>query len=68
MERWTLKHYEELRDAIASGAAEIAFKDKRIRYNSPAQMRRLLKEMEEELGIGGERRPAARTPRFNNGL
>lgn len=69
MARWTLEQYQELRDAIASGAAEIQFKDKRIRLNSPAQNQRLLRAMERDLGItpaGG--RSAARTPKFTNGL
>ena len=68
MARWQMKHYEELRDAIATGAAEIQFKDKRIRYHGASTMRRLLREMERELGLADSGRPAARTPRFNNGL
>ena len=68
MPRWTLRHYEELRDAMATGAAEIQFKDKRIRYHGSAAMRRLLREMERELGLTDSGRPPARTPRFNNGL
>ncbi|MEO1700260.1 MAG: hypothetical protein AAFU73_23440 [Planctomycetota bacterium] len=65
-----MRHYEELRDAIATGAAEIAFEDKRIRYHGHERMKRLLAEMESYLGIttpGGSSK-GARTPRFNNGL
>ncbi|MEO0661277.1 MAG: hypothetical protein AAFZ87_07055 [Planctomycetota bacterium] len=65
-----MKHYEELRDALATGAAEIAFKDKRVRYKGSEDMKRLLAEMEAELGLAGSSQstPQARVPRFDNGL
>lgn len=71
MARWELTHYEALREAIATGAAEIAFKDKRIRYQGTGVMKRLLAEMERDLGLqeaGANAPKRARTPKFNNGL
>ncbi|MEM8711796.1 MAG: hypothetical protein AAGG01_12655 [Planctomycetota bacterium] len=67
---WTLEQLEELRSAIASGAAEIQFKDKRIRYQGASQLRKLLREMEAALGVGSGAKPkkTARVARFNNGL
>ena len=71
MARWTQEQLDELRAAIASGAAEIQFKDKRIRYHGAAQLRKLLREVEADLGVEpstGTTKKTARVPRFSNGL
>ena len=68
-ERWTLEQHNELRDAIATGAMSIRFKDKEIRFRTVKEMKALLTEMESDLGLGGaNRRRRVRVPRFNNGL
>lgn len=68
-ERWTLAHHELLKEALATGASSIRFKDKETRYRSVKEMKALLREMEADLGIGaGRKRASVRVPRFNNGL
>lgn len=68
-ERWTLEHYNELKEAIATGASSIRFKDKETRYRTIKEMKALLVEMEVDLGLNASsRRPSVRVPRFNNGL
>ena len=68
-QRWKLEHYERLKEAIATGAASIRFKDKETRYRPAKEMKGLLAEMETDLGISAaKKRPRVRVPRFNNGL
>ena len=69
MARWTVDHYNDLREAVATGASEIWFKDKKIRYHGLASMKQLLAEMERELGLTASApRPRTTTPRFDRGL
>lgn len=71
MARFTVEEYEELKAALATGAMSVRFKDKEVRYRSQEQMRRLLKDMERDLGLddgNGSGRIRATTPRFDNGL
>lgn len=66
---WTMTDYEALKQAIATGAREVQFKDKRVSYRTLAQMQSILKAMEAELGIANaNRRPKVRAARFRNGL
>jgi hypothetical protein len=51
MARWTVEQYETLKAAIAQGALRVEYADKRIEYKSDAEMRRLLSEMEIDLGL-----------------
>ena len=48
-ERILRSNIAELRYAIRSGADEVSYSDKRVRYRSLAEMRHALKEMEAEL-------------------
>jgi hypothetical protein len=68
MARWTQEQYEELKAAVATGAAEIQFKDKRIRYQGRDSMLKLLRRMEQDLGITPKKKSSGTTMTFNNGL
>lgn len=66
---WTMSDYESLKQAIATGAREVQFKDKRVAYRSLSQMQSILTAMAAELGIvDPNRRPKVRAARFRNGL
>jgi len=48
---FTLAQYNELRDAIATGARSIQHDGKRVDFQTPAEMRALLARMEQQLGL-----------------
>ncbi len=48
-ERILRSNIAELRYAIRSGADEVSYSDKRVKYRSLADMRQALREMEAEL-------------------
>jgi hypothetical protein len=67
MPGFTLQQLEKLEEAIAQGALEVQYADKRVRYESMAAMLRLRTLMQEELGIiEPSRRRVYAT--FNKGL
>lgn len=55
-ERILRSNIAELRYAIRSGADEVSYSDKRVKYRSLAEMRYALKEMEAELSGAPVRR------------
>lgn len=58
--RWTLEQYEALNTAIAEGVKSVQYSDKMVTYRSLDEMRRILSDMADDLGLsenGG--RPAA---------
>lgn len=58
---WTLAQYEALKAAIAQGATRVEYQDKAVTYRSLDEMLRLLRQMEESLGLkekGGGRKYA----------
>lgn len=65
---WTQADVDALKRALARGAAEVQVGGERVKYHSPAEMRRALAEMEAELR--GENRQQFRTvlPVMTRGL
>lgn len=54
---YTTAHRDELREAIALGATQVRYDGKLVEYRSLADMRSLLREMENELASEDGRRP-----------
>lgn len=53
---YTIQQVQALQDAIASGAKDVQYGDKRVTYQSAQEMRQTLETMKAELGIGTARR------------
>lgn len=51
MTAYTAAEYEELRKAIAEGALRVQYQDRSVTYRSLDEMRSLLREMEQSLGL-----------------
>lgn len=51
MATYTQEDYNELKRAIATGAREVYYSDKRVVFRTLGEMRDILAEMEKELGI-----------------
>lgn len=64
--RYSMEQYVALKAVLATGATEIQYGDQRVRYQSAAQIRQTLAEMEVELGLAQRRRRV--TPGFSKGL
>jgi acyl-homoserine lactone acylase PvdQ len=67
MAGFTLQQLEKLEEAISTGALEVWFGDKRVRYDSIDSMMKLRERMKQELGLSdpSKRRVLAT---FNKGL
>lgn len=66
---WTLTDLERLERAIRTGARKVKYEDKEVEYRSQADMQRLRREMQEELGItSGEAGSRRRYGKFSKGL
>lgn len=52
---FTQDQYDKLTEAIAQGAREVWYGDKRVQYHSLSDMLKLKSTMEAELGIGSNR-------------
>lgn len=63
---YTQEQLDTLKDAIAQGAREVCYGDKRVAYQSLNDMLRIQKNMEDELGISS--RPKPYHPIFQKGL
>lgn len=61
MALYTLEQYLELKEAYAQGVTSVGHGNKRVQYRSRAEMRAILDEMENELGL--ETRKRARVSR-----
>jgi hypothetical protein len=48
---WTIEDYNELKKAYMSGALRVKYADKEVEYRSLLDMRKLLDEAEDELGL-----------------
>ena len=56
---FSISQYYKLQDAIASGVKTVNYGDKAVTYHSLDEMVRLLKLMEQQLGIGKKTRTKA---------
>lgn len=63
---YTLDDYKALKEAIASGAREVWYGDKRVAYRTQGEMLALLEIMESELSI--KRPPRRNVPSYDSGL
>lgn len=64
---WTQDDADRLRAAIAQGAKRVEYADKKIEYHDLNQMRQLLREMEQELGLT-PKMPYRRYAQHNKGI
>ena len=48
---WTVAEYTALKAAIASGVLRVAYQDRTVQYQSLEEMRALLREMEQAVGL-----------------
>lgn len=48
---YTMAHYNALKEALATGAKSVYYGDKRVDYRTISEMKELLRNMEDELGI-----------------
>lgn len=51
MARYTIEQLEALESAYAEGATKVKYQDKEIEYRSRKEMRGIIEEMRQELGI-----------------
>lgn len=63
---YTLSDYQSLKEAIASGAREVWYGDKRVAYRTLAEMLATLEIMERELGL--KIPPRRNVPKYESGL
>ncbi len=64
---FTIEQYNTLSAAIATGALSVQYADKTVKYRSLAEMRSLLNEMAEQLGLN-EDANRRRLADFSRGL
>jgi len=64
--RYTMAQYEALRDAIATGARSVTHDGETVTFETPAERRALLGQMEAELGIRTRTRRRAHVVGFGN--
>lgn len=65
---YTTEQYNTLTAAIATGALEVEYGDKKVKYRSQAEMNTLKKEMEKDLNIN-QRNPSGKVyASFGKGL
>lgn len=50
--RWTLEQYNALNAAYAEGVKSVQYSDKMVTYRSLEEMRRILTDMADDLGLG----------------
>lgn len=48
---FTLEDVQRLRDAIKKGVTEVQYQDKRVKYRTLDEMLKVLRMMEQELGL-----------------
>lgn len=65
---YTIEQITALKEAIAQGALEVQYADKRITYRSLDEMNRILQQMQEELGLARPVSSRISYPSFNKGL
>lgn len=63
---FTKENYMKLKQAYASGVSEVEFDDRKIKYNSPKDMERILYRMEIELGLN--KKNTMKQAIYNKGL
>ena len=69
MPRWTEAEYETLRAAVASGVLSVSYAgppQRTVQYQSLAEMRKLLADMERE--VNGSTTPRSRLATFRKGF
>lgn len=65
---YTTEQYNTLTAAIATGALEVEYGDKKVKYRTLAEMYTVKKEMEKELGLN-QRNPSGKVyATFTKGL
>jgi hypothetical protein len=67
--RWTQAEYETLRAAVASGVLSVSYAgppQRTVQYQSLAEMRKLLADMERE--VNGSATPRSRLATFRKGF
>lgn len=64
---WTEEDRRAIKKAIASGSKKVQYKDRQVEYRSLAELRGILREIEEELA-GGKRPPRYIYPSHSKGL
>jgi hypothetical protein len=62
---WTQSDVDALKAALALGATRVRFADRDVTYRSLAEMKAILRDMEEEVAVAnGTTRPRIRQYRF----
>jgi hypothetical protein len=65
---YTTDQYNTLVAAIAQGALEVQYADKKVTYRSLNDMLRLKRDMEIEMGIGPAKKSTRKYAQFSTGL
>lgn len=65
---FTQADIDELKKAIKTGALEVQYTDRRVKYRSLDEMMRLLRTMEDEAGVSNPGKPSAGYPTFSKGF
>lgn len=64
---YTLEQYEALKAALAGGELQVRYVDRAVTYRSVAEMIRILRQMEGELGLNSHNNGGRRFASFSKG-
>ena len=64
---YTLEQYEALKAALAGGELQVRYADRAVTYRSVAEMMRILRQMEGELGMNSHNNGGRRYASFSKG-
>jgi hypothetical protein len=64
---YTLEQYEALKAALAGGELQVRYADRAVTYRSAAEMMRILRQMESELGLNSHHNGGRRYASFSKG-
>ncbi len=65
---WTLEQLTSLEQAIAEGTLEVEYEDKRVKYRSLEDMKRIRAMMRQELGLNSNPNGRRTLASFSKGL
>lgn len=63
---WTQSDIDKLKEAIASGAQSVSYRDRTVTYRSLSEMERVLAKMEGS--VGNKKKVKRVNPQFDSGL
>jgi hypothetical protein len=65
---YTIEQYNTLKAAIAEGALKVEYSDKKVEYRSLKDMKEILRDMENELGLTCNNNGGRKYAMFSKGI